>query len=124
MTLHYSELSCLSSYYLEDSYVLDIVTSSDVISFRMDLVLTPEHPRYHDPGLSEQHCYAIGTLIFRQVTSVQWISRNFRTSKDAAGEEDLGNIDNMKKEDSYWRLEGDWGEVVIHTETDPTVELD
>lgn len=125
-TRNRSTAAPLESYYLEDSYVLAIKdhTPGELV-FRMELVLTKQHPDYQAPRPGEQYCYARGRLRFRQVTRIEWISRDERVFTDAHGDEDLGNIDFLQRtDDERWRLGGDWGEVLVHTPTTPEVELD
>lgn len=122
--MDYSELPGLSTYYLEDSYVLGINSEPGKLIFRLEVVLTEDHPRYQAPGPDEQYCYANGSLIFSDVVSHDWVSENLRTFTDAAGEEDMGNIDFLKKEDDRWRVGGEWGEVLIRSGTPPVITLD
>lgn len=121
--MDYSELPSLASYYLEDSYVLNIDFPTGELVFRLDLVLTEDHPDYHQPGPDEQYCYVDGSLIFKDVAHLEWVSKNFRTITDAAGEEDMGNIDFLKYSEDHWRVGGDWGEVLVYTSARPEVTL-
>jgi hypothetical protein len=47
--MDYDSLPGLVGIYLEDSYVLGILESSKQVVFRIDAVLTPEHPAHHAP---------------------------------------------------------------------------
>lgn len=122
--MDYSELPSLTSYYLEDSYVLSIESDTGELVFRLDVVLTEDHPDYHEPSPDEQYCYADGSLIFKDVTSLEWVRKNFRTNTDAADEEDMGNIDSLKHSEDHWRVGGDWGEALVYTGKRPEVTLD
>ncbi|MCX2731729.1 hypothetical protein OOZ19_15920 [Saccharopolyspora sp. NFXS83] len=42
---------------------------------------------------------------------------------DAAGEDDLGNIDFLERAGNTWRLGGDWGEVRLTTAAAPSITL-
>lgn len=50
----------LAGVLLEDSWVLDIAPSERAVSFQLDVVLTPDHPRHRPPTTGEQHCYLTG----------------------------------------------------------------
>ncbi|OLR90326.1 hypothetical protein BJP25_03595 [Actinokineospora bangkokensis] len=108
--------------YLEDSFVLGIEETPGVLRFRLDAVLTPEHPDWHPPHPGEQHCYVGAHLTFRACTRVEWISRTGATYTDASGEADHGNIDTMTRHPTHWHLTGDWGEVRVHTTEPPALE--
>jgi hypothetical protein len=111
--IDYKNFPGLVGVFLEDSYVLGISESPEQLSFRLDAVLTPEHPAYHPPRPGEQYCYADGTLIFGDVASVEWLRRSSSHYTDASGEEDLGNIDILTVAGGTFTVEGDWGEVRI-----------
>ncbi|MEV0065658.1 hypothetical protein [Amycolatopsis sp. NPDC050768] len=116
---NYTDIANLAQVYLEDSYVLAITERPDAVSFTLDLVLTPGHPRYHDPAPGEQYCYADAILTIGNATEIDWITRSGQTYRDAAGEEDLGNIDSLYYRDGYYDVTGDWGHVRIHTAATP-----
>lgn len=120
---NYTQLPQLGSIYLEDSYVLSIAETPGQFVFKMEAVLTPEHPAYHKPRAGEQYCYADGMLVFSHVASVEWVRRSDNRSVDASGAEDLGNIDSLTYRDGVFAAEGDWGEVRIHSSANPTFEL-
>ena len=121
---NYSQIADLRNIYLEDSYVLAVDEQVDAITFRLDAVLTPEHPAYRAPGPDEQYCYRKGTLTFAHAKRIHWIQRSFKTYVDAAGEEDLGNIDSLTVSDGTFTVEGDWGVVKIESRSEPSFELD
>ncbi|CAM4083757.1 hypothetical protein KIPE111705_39750 [Kibdelosporangium persicum] len=120
----YTTVADLSAVYLEDSYVLQIVEEPGTVRFRLEAVLTPEHPVYRPPKPGEQYCYATGWLIFSEVGKIEWARRSAARFTDATGEVDLGNVDYMKREAEGWALGGDWGDVVIATRADPRFLLD
>ncbi|WP_211347099.1 hypothetical protein [Saccharothrix australiensis] len=121
--MNYADIDTLSSVYLEDSFVLEILEPSGEPSFRGEFVLTENHPRYSTPASGEQYCYADGMLTFPNVTRVEWVRRSTRHFTDAAGEEDLGNIDYLDRVDDYWLIGGDWGEARVFTEGAPRLVL-
>jgi len=119
----YSTIAVLSAVYLEDSYVVDIVDELPLFKFKIEAVLTRDHPSYRAPGSGEQYCYAAGWLVFRDVSRVEWERQSPRTYTDAAGEEDRGNIDFLKLDGDHWYAGGDWGEARIFTTATPQLTL-
>jgi hypothetical protein len=117
----YTQFSNLAWVYLEDSYVLDIVEKPDTVAFKLDAVLTPADPNYHDPKAGEYYCYAKGTLLFSKVLKVEWESdkRSSARTADPSGEVDMGNIDLLTLEKGSFVVEGDWGRVRIYTPSEP-----
>lgn len=96
-------------YRLEDSNVLAIRADAAEIGFKMDFVLTVQHPGFQPPGAAEDHCYRRGTLRFPHIAHVIAFRRLAARSQDATGEADLGNIDSVAWRGPRCRLEGDWG---------------
>lgn len=120
--IDYNRFPGLGGIYLEDSYVLEVTESPSTVTFRIDAVLTPEHPAYRPPLQGEQYCFALAILIFPDVTQVEWISRDDRQYRDATGERDLGNIDVLEVQDDLYAVEGDWGRIRIRA-SPPYVKL-
>jgi len=121
--IDYTKFPNLQGVYLEDSFVLNILESPGQLTFKLEAVLTPEHPSYHEPQPGQQYCYADGDLKFTNVSRVEWVKRTTNRYRDAAGEEDLGNIDSLILDGDTFVVEGDWGEVRLQTETEPRFEL-
>jgi hypothetical protein len=111
--IDYESFPGLAGVFLEDSYVLGISESPEQLIFQLDAVLTPEHPAYHPPSPGERYCYADGTVVFGDTTSIEWLRRGSSHYTDASGDEDLGNIDTLTVEDHTFTVTGDWGEVRI-----------
>ncbi|MGH3973078.1 MAG: hypothetical protein ACRDS9_07110 [Pseudonocardiaceae bacterium] len=120
---NYWDVDALSAVYLEDSYVLDIAEAPGELKFRMEVVLTEQHPAYRPPRPNEQYCYANGWLVLSSITRTEWESRSTQRYTDATGEEDLGNIDFLERKDDHWWIGGDWGEVRVYTSADPQLVL-
>ena len=120
--IDYNSFPGLAGIFLEDSYVLGITQSSDQLVFRLDAVLTPEHPAYHSARPGEQYCYEKGSLVFPDITRVEWLKRGNDHYTDASGEEDFGNIDVLTLDGNAFVAEGDWGAVRIFGEQ-PRFEL-
>jgi hypothetical protein len=121
--IDYTQYPNLRGVYLEDSFVLGITETPGHFTFTLEAVLTPEHPDYHDPLPGEQYCYAEGELIFADASRVEWLKRSTNRYVDAAGHEDLGNIDSLTSDHHTFVVEGDWGEVRIHSVSQPRFEL-
>ncbi|WP_418602162.1 hypothetical protein [Mycolicibacterium sp. SCSIO 43805] len=120
--IDYNRLPGLKGIYLEDSYALEITESPSTVAFRIDAVLTPEHPAYRPPLQGEHYCFALASLIFPDATRVEWISRHDRQYRDATGERDLGSIDVLEVQDDLYAVEGDWGRIRIRA-SQPYVKL-
>ena len=112
----YWDWAGLGEVYLEDSFVLDIEESAGELRFRMEIVLREGHPAFKDPPALEQYCFAPGTLVFHGTKDILWSERNEVKSVDAAGESDLGNIDQLYLEEGRYHLKGDWGVVMLSAE--------
>lgn len=111
----YYEWSTFHSIYLEDSFVIEIKESSDVISFVVEMVLTEEHPEYSCPKKDEQYYYKKGEIIFGEITGVRWLRRNTHPTFIGMENQDLGNIDFFELTQGSYHLAGEWGEVIINS---------
>jgi hypothetical protein len=103
----------LKNVYLEDSYVLHITTSTGSVAFELDLVLTPGHPRYHEPPPGDQYCYRRGEVAIECAKSVRWVRRSTHEFRDATGEVDYGSIDAWNLDGDVSHILGDWGELAV-----------
>ncbi len=113
----YSNWEDFRNIYLEDSFVLEIIETSILLSFKIEFVLGEQHLLYKKPNINEAYCYCLGYMKFINPTNVKWEKKNFDfTSIDANGEKDLGNIDLFYKENDFYFLEGDWGKVSLQCE--------
>ena len=115
----YADFSTLAAIYLEDSYVLDVQQRAESLSFLLEAVLTPNHPRYRTPLPGEQYCYVRARLSIVSATRVNWLCRNEVRNVDPDGEVDLGNIDSMKYNDGWYEIVGEWGHVRVRSDADP-----
>ena len=109
----YHNLPGLGAVYLEDSFVLDVRQLRNKIEFALDLVLNDSHRNFQAPRDGKQYCYCRATLVFREVVCAEWKNLVFNGSKDAAGESDFGNIDELSLCDGVYSLSGDWGELRV-----------
>jgi len=117
MSEYYKWNNDFSKVYLEDSYVLEVKENTNAIEFLMEFVLTEKHPDYAPPKPNEQYCYKKGEIIFSNIKHINWIEQSFNPIEDADGEIDYGNIDSFVFEDGKYHLEGEWGEVLIESDT-------
>ncbi len=97
---------------LQDSFVLSWGMNRDSLVFDVEFSLWPEHPQYQTPKPNEWTCYQRGKLLFEGVSSQQGLLSidNVRSSTDASGELDYGNIDELEEiNDGEFRICGDFG---------------
>ena len=117
----FSDLACV---YLEDSWVLGVIAGPNACVFRLEAVLTPDHPLFRTPSAGEQYCYAPAILTLSSGVAVSFKRSALPPATDATGERDWGNIDTFVPVDwegrDAWSLEGLWGELVI---AEPAVGL-
>lgn len=109
----YYEWESFKNIYLEDSFVLGVEESEDQLSFLVEIVLTEKHSLYEASLENEQYCYMTGKIIFQELKSVRWLTRNIQPYTDADDSEDYGNIDSFELTSDGYHLIGDWGEVII-----------
>jgi hypothetical protein len=109
----YSQLPHLSNVLLEESYVLDIEIHPGFIKFKMEFVLTSDHPEYTEPPPTERYCYRRGLLSFDGVIRCLWSDQGAPPATDATGETDYGNIDAFRVDGSFYSLEGDRGSMDV-----------
>ena len=109
----YENLPGFDTYVLEESWVLDVTARPGSVVFRLDLVLTPEHPRYKLPHPGNNLFYLDGQLVFEEVTDLEWVAQGGPPAIDATGEIDYGHIDTMTWDSGLYELQGDWGEMRV-----------
>ncbi|MDT3399859.1 hypothetical protein RKE29_25025 [Streptomyces sp. B1866] len=112
----YTNLPGFRGVYLEDSFVTDIEARPGRLSFRLDLVLTPEHPTYLPPRPGEQHCYREAVIEFTDVRRLVWAGQGTPPATDSSGTHDYGGADSFVATGNVYRIEGDWGEIEIESE--------
>ena len=123
--INYTDFPGFGDIYLEeDSYVLTIEESVGRITFLVDAVLTPEHPRYHTPGPNEQNCYAKLWITFQDTTRIDWIKRDNRRYTDSTGESDYGIIYQLVQLGDHFEFSGDFGDVLIFSESMPSISYE
>lgn len=111
----YFEHEVLRSFYLEDSWVLDINASRGQFVITAEFVLTEEHPSYAPARPGEQYCYRKGVLVFEGVTDLTWTGQlSSRPSRDPDGSVDYGNIDSLTIEGDRYIVEGGLGIIDLH----------
>ncbi|MEW2146898.1 hypothetical protein AB0869_29225 [Micromonospora vinacea] len=112
----YGHIDSLHLYYLEDSWVLDILAMPGTLTMTLDVVLLPEHPDCGAPLPGERYCYRRGELKFEGVTSLHWTEQGLPPAKDASGGRDYGGIDSLAFDQGVYSIAGDFGKIVMHAE--------
>ncbi|WP_371660132.1 hypothetical protein [Streptomyces sp. NBC_00280] len=109
---------------LEDSYVLDIAVHPGVLTLKIDLLLLPGHPEYRDPLLGERACFRQATVVFSSVRDLHWAGQSvIKSAIDASGSVDFGSVDSLTRLDDSFKIEGDWGEINLRSDT-PSLSID
>ena len=104
----------LAGIYLEDSWVLSVLPSEQMVAFQLDAVLLEEHPGYAGPRPGEQHDYRRATLVI-EGPGLEVELSGLPPAQDASGATDLGNIDSWMVDEGGWSvLSGDWGTARVH----------
>jgi len=88
----------------------------------MDFVLCENDPMYTSPSEGESYCFKRGNIIFNGIEKAEWLIKRGVTF-DLIEDIDYGNIDSFEYETGSFFLEGDWGEMVIHSKNEPTVQF-
>jgi len=120
--MNYTDLPAFNGLFMEESYVLDIEVHPGMVTFTLDLVLTPEHPQYSGPQSGEQYCYRRGNLLFSGVENFTWTGQGAPPAIDATGEVDYGTVEFFIHNHAGYCLEGSWGRIQL-TARDVEVNL-
>jgi hypothetical protein len=125
LTVEYQDaFADLADIYLEDSWVLDVSDTELGVAFRLDAVLTPDHPRYQPPAPGEQYCYLLATLTVASSKRSLLHRSDAPAATDALGGKDFGNIDVFTAVDwdgdHAWEMSGSWGELLT---IEPSVSI-
>ena len=68
----YTDLKGLEDIVLEESYVLAITATPGQVVFKVDFVLTSDHPRYRPKRPDEFACFWRGELRFQDIKILYW----------------------------------------------------
>lgn len=109
----YTALAGFEEVVLEESYVLTIEATPGVVTFRMDLSLTPRHSAYVKPSPLDAGCFKLGRIRFIDVHELAWRGQGLAPARDASGELDYGHIDSFSWDGQRFELAGDWGTMVL-----------
>lgn len=108
MAAYSDAFTALQHVYLEDSWVLRLSLSAQMLAFDIEAVLTEKHPDYRRPAPGEQYDYRPGRLVL--LGEVSCDLSGAAPATDASGSTDLGHIDTWTVDDAgVSRLTGDWG---------------
>jgi len=118
--------SALASVFLEDSFVLSIRASERSITFLIDAVLTPQHPRYQPPNSARNNCLERSLIIFESDFPIDFEPAEWLRTVD---DSDWHRIDQVTNNVDYggvdgfvpvvwegrpaWFLGGYWGDLLI-----------
>ena len=119
----YTDIEGLEDIVLEESYVLAITATPGQVVFKVDFVLTPDHPRYQPKRPDEFACFRRGELRFQDVKILYWTGQGAPPSEDPDGEIDYDHIENFEWEPACYQLHGDWGYMEV-TGGDVQVTID
>ena len=113
--MHWTETQLFKGINLNDSFILSWAYSSDKLSFQLEASIWPESKHYDTPKPNEHTCYKVAKLVFENYTDVIGLKdmAEVKPAIDASHELDYGGIDNLEILDGGYRLEGEFGEVVI-----------
>lgn len=114
MTINYADaFPPMADIYLQDSSVLSVLPSVQMVTFELEAVLTETHPDYEGPRPGEQYDYRRATLVV-EGEHVEVELSGVAPAQDASGSCDLGNIDSWTVDEGGWSvLTGDWGTVRV-----------
>lgn len=119
---YYEAFSDLAGVVLEESWVLEVAPSAAGLALRIEVRLTPDHPRYGEPALGEMGCYRTGWLWVHSSEPVETRLSGTRPTLDPDGASDYGNVDSLvQSSEGAWTLDGDWGHAQVR---DPQVRLE
>lgn len=121
MSYAYEELPGLEHVYLEDSWVLGVTATYREVVFVVEFVLTEGHEFYGPARPGEQYCYRKGELRFSEITDLRWADQTSPPTIDASGEIDYDNIDSLNVETGRYVLRGGFGQIMVKTESLPTI---
>lgn len=99
---------------LEESWVLDIAANPGLITIKVDLVYSRDHPEVRRPRPGEFLYSRIGVIRLTGVTSLSWSMQGLQPARNLDGSTDWGSIDSMTVQDHTYALSGDFGDLVVH----------
>ncbi len=112
MATYYDAFAQLAHVYLEDSWVLAVWPSDNMLAFDIEAVLTQEHPEYRGPATGYQYDFRLALLTLSG--HVACVLSGAPPASSADGTTDLGNIDSWTVDDAgVSLLEGVWGEARV-----------
>ena len=102
---------------LEESWIIQIENYTNKIIFTIDAVLLENHLDYRNPKTNEKYSYKRMKLMFQDVSYMEWKNINLTPAIDANNEIDFGHVDTLYKENKFYFLNGDIGELKIGCNT-------
>jgi|HubBroStandDraft_4_1064222.scaffolds.fasta_scaffold04524_5 hypothetical protein len=117
--VNYWEFPGFENIYLEDSYLLDLRTNSQIEAL-VEAVLRESHPAYTPPKMGEQYSYKNIVIAFLGVKQYRWLEKKMAPTRDPDGQTDFGNIDELYALNGKYYMSGGWGRIEIVSDP-PTV---
>ena len=108
----YHAIPGLEHFYLEDSWIIAI-DQSDGLRFKLEAVVTEEHPAYRELKPGEQYCYRWLTISWPASASIDFQPSGQPPAVDATGATDYDNIDRFEWADARFEVEGNFGRVTV-----------
>lgn len=108
----YHAIPGLEHIYLEDSFIVAI-DQADGLRFKLEAVITEEHPYYRDPKPGQQYCFRWLTISWLASASIDFQPSGRQPAVDATGSIDYDNIDRFEWADSRFEMEGNFGRVTV-----------
>lgn len=100
---------------LNDSFVLSWRRGTNELAFEVEASIWPESEYYEKPKKDDYTCYKPARLLFANVKEVNGLFEmdQVKSSTDATGEKDYGNIEALQESNNGFVIEGDFGSVSI-----------
>ncbi len=117
--MDWQEIKTFDGIDLSESYILSWFTEDKQVAFRVDFVLSPEHPAYSPPPPTEYACFRLGTLSFNGVGSVDGLPElsKVRAATDASGEFDYGHVESLSFYSGIYEVGFEFGIAKIEAES-------
>ena len=113
--MNWKEMEIFKGIDLNDSFVLAWSSTGNELEFTLEASIWPESKFYEKPKKDEYTCYKPARLKFKNIRYISGLLSigEVTPSIDASGEKDYGNIEDLKKTNEGFSLEGDFGSVAI-----------
>ncbi|MGI3039972.1 hypothetical protein [Vibrio diabolicus] len=98
---------------LQDSFVLGWSYNDQTLEIELEFSIWPESKYYEAPKVGEYTCYRLGSLLFEGGFKIKGLlnQNDIQPTIDLDGSKDYGNIDYLEKNQSYFKVEGGFGNI-------------